>query len=90
MIVITGVAYSRDWHGLIPLHSTRADVERLLGPPRHSSDGVSIYSNDEGIIQIFFAGSKSFNFMITHNGRRIFALLELDLSNPSGYFVSIG
>lgn len=22
-----------DWHGVVPLHSTRADVERLLGQP---------------------------------------------------------
>ena len=28
----TGGAYAQGWRGIVPLHSTRADVERLLGP----------------------------------------------------------
>jgi hypothetical protein len=30
-LVLFGVSYGKDWHGIIPLRSTRADVERMLG-----------------------------------------------------------
>ena len=32
MIAATSVA-AKDWRGILPMHSTRADVEALLGPP---------------------------------------------------------
>jgi hypothetical protein len=36
---------AKDWRGLIPLHSTRADVEKLLGaPPPPPSDGHRQYT----------------------------------------------
>jgi hypothetical protein len=30
------------WHGLVPLHSSRADVERLLGPPEPGAEAVYV------------------------------------------------
>jgi hypothetical protein len=30
---VTAMGQARGWRGLVPLHSTRADVERQLGPP---------------------------------------------------------
>jgi hypothetical protein len=56
---------AKDWRGLIPLRSTRADVERLLGkPPSPPTDGTrvytlnkgrSIYFTDEGEVYIVYA-----------------------------------
>jgi len=60
----TSVA-AKDWRGLLPLHSTREDVEKLLGPPPPPSahpyrsyslsKGRSIYLLDEGEVYIVFA-----------------------------------
>ena len=60
LIAATSVA-AKDWRGILPMHSTRADVEALLGPPPASpgnyilSKGRSIYFLDEGEVYITFA-----------------------------------
>jgi hypothetical protein len=39
----------KDWRGILPLHSTRTDVERLLGPPSPPpKDGIMAFPNGEG------------------------------------------
>lgn len=49
-----GSLAAKDWRGILPLHSTRQDVERLLGPPGKSSPGYSSYSfADDEVIIIF-------------------------------------
>ena len=35
----SGYSYAKEWRSIIPLHSTRADVERLLGPPDDPNTG---------------------------------------------------
>jgi len=60
--------HAKEWRGIIPLHSTRADVEKLLGPPPPPpSDGSwiyslhagrSIYSLDESEVYIVYANSQ--------------------------------
>jgi len=35
-------AAGKAWRGIVPLHSTRADVERLLGPPNIEDSGYDI------------------------------------------------
>ena len=60
---------AKDWRGLTPLHSTRTDVEKLLGPPPPvPSDGTrvytlnnnrSIYFLDEGEIYIVYKRDES-------------------------------
>lgn len=45
---------AKDWRGILPLHSTRADVERLLGPPPDPTSPPR-YSLDEGEVHIVFA-----------------------------------
>jgi hypothetical protein len=37
---LSGHMAGRGWRDLVPLHSTRKDVERLLGPPRNQKDCV--------------------------------------------------
>lgn len=60
LIAATSVA-AKDWRGILPMYSTRADVEALLGPPpvpagRYAlSKGRSIYFLDEGEVYITFA-----------------------------------
>ena len=72
VIVVAALAFgfaseisAKDWRGLIPLRSTREDVEKLLGePPPPPADGTrfytlnkgrSIYFVDEGEVYIVFA-----------------------------------
>lgn len=68
LVLVLGSAGSlaaKDWRGILPLHSTREDVERLLGPPRdpsnHGTNVVavnksrSIYYLEEGEVYIVFA-----------------------------------
>lgn len=45
----------KNWKGIIPLHSTRADVERLLGPPPPPpKDGTRLYTPDPNSPLYFF------------------------------------
>jgi hypothetical protein len=36
-------AYAKDWRGIVPLHSVRSDVERLLGIPRIAGASFATY-----------------------------------------------
>ena len=44
----------KDWQGIIPLRSTRADVERILGRPKQNSDRASLYSLPREIVVISY------------------------------------
>lgn len=60
LIAASSVA-AKEWRGILPMHSTRADVEALLGPPPPSPGhyilhkGRSIYFLEEGEVYITFA-----------------------------------
>jgi hypothetical protein len=45
-------AEAKGWRGIVPLHSTRADVERLLGPPteQHTEYSVLYRTENETLI----------------------------------------
>ena len=61
MVVVlfsAGSLAAKDWRGILPLHSTRADVERLLGLPL-TVHGRSIYHLKEWEISFVFAEEKS-------------------------------
>ena len=68
MLSLPVVSFAKDWRGIIPMHSTRADVESLLGePPAPPKDGSrsytlnksrSIYFLDEGEVYIVFAEAR--------------------------------
>jgi hypothetical protein len=54
-----GEASAKEWRGLVPLRSTRADVERLLGPPpvgRNYADAVVYYTNNEEVLIRYSTG----------------------------------
>jgi len=44
------------WRGLVPLHSTRTDVERLLGAPTKSHGVASTYDTKNERVHIFYSG----------------------------------
>lgn len=54
---MTGLAQAQGWRGILPLHSTRADVERLLGPPAEScKDGCDYDTKNEGVFVRYSIG----------------------------------
>jgi hypothetical protein len=49
---------AKEWRGIVPLHSTRADVERVLGPP--VSDSLTgpckcLYHLEDMIVHVLYA-----------------------------------
>jgi hypothetical protein len=52
-LILAGVCQGKEWRGIIPLHSTRADVERLLGPP--SPIGKSVYETKDAVVIIDYS-----------------------------------
>ena len=38
VLAMVAVSQAKGWRGLVPLHSTRTDVERLLGAPKESAE----------------------------------------------------
>jgi hypothetical protein len=46
-----------NWRGIKPLHSTRADVERLLGAPKESTGVASTYDTGNEKVLIFYSTS---------------------------------
>jgi hypothetical protein len=53
VLTIAGSTSARGWRGLIPLHSTRADVERMLGKP--SGDCKCHYEADTEFVRVDYA-----------------------------------
>jgi hypothetical protein len=47
---------SKEWHGIIPLHSTRADVRRELGKPVFDGDGaIELFESEAGHVHVRYA-----------------------------------
>ena len=55
LLLITVPAQADGWRGIRPLHSTRTDVERLLGPPARNGMGISFYEFERERVQFYFA-----------------------------------
>ena len=64
VLISSSSAVAKHWRGILPMHSTRADVEALLGPPPpppkgravyELNQGRSIYYLEEGEVYIVFA-----------------------------------
>jgi hypothetical protein len=92
-ISISGFRAAQGWNNIVPLHSTRADVERLLGKPTDPGKKSSaVYELDKEVVLIFFAGgppcssSNGWNVMegtvvdITVTPKRQVMLTDLDSS----------
>jgi hypothetical protein len=49
LFCLVDVDYAKPWRGIVPLHSSRADVKRLLGKPLFDGNTrYNIYDSDEG------------------------------------------
>jgi hypothetical protein len=62
LLVLTRMSgpQANSWHGIVPLHSTRADVERALGPPTVDSkaaDAADYRTENERIFVLYSTGS---------------------------------
>jgi hypothetical protein len=50
---------AKDWRGIVPLHSTRADVKRLLGTPLfEEGTPADLYDVEEGRINFMYVVKK--------------------------------
>jgi hypothetical protein len=89
------LAQAERWRGITPLHSTRADVERLVGPPTTSHGVAFTYETKEERILVFYSAgpcknnvSEEWNvapdpvlsITIHPNARLLIANLKLDES----------
>ena len=61
LIIILGVVVScpaKEWRGIVPLHSTRSDVEQLLGKPQEDMEGILVsYRLSDVIVDIQYAAN---------------------------------
>jgi hypothetical protein len=48
-------AQAKDWRGIVPLHSSRVDVERLLGPPTTDRSDIVFYDYDAERVSIEYS-----------------------------------
>jgi hypothetical protein len=88
LITVAGVSQAKEWRGIVPLHSTRADVERLLGKPNAKYDRYDI-ENEEATF--FYSKGRCVNgwdvpldtvidIAVTFKQPRRLADLKLDLT----------
>jgi len=49
------VSQAKDWRGIVPLHSTRTEVEKLLGPPKNPSNQLATYKTESGMVTVMYA-----------------------------------
>ena len=50
--------YRNSWRGLIPLHSNRRDVEKLLGSPQRAWKSTADYETDHEMVTVKYAKGK--------------------------------
>jgi hypothetical protein len=56
VLCITDTSFAKAWRGIIPLHSTRADVRRLLGRPIIGEAGaIELYEREDGRVNVRYA-----------------------------------
>jgi hypothetical protein len=56
LITFASDASAKPWRGIIPLHSTRAQVRKLLGKPIIGGDGtLDLYELKEGRVHVMYA-----------------------------------
>ncbi len=55
MLSLAGFLQTAGWRGIVPLHSTREDVEHLLGAPQESHGVSSTYIRDDEKILVFYS-----------------------------------
>jgi hypothetical protein len=81
---------AQGWHGIVPLHSTRTDVERQLGLPRESRGLAATYDTDSERVLVFYSGERCnkgewnvprdtvVGFTVSPNSKVLLSSLKLD------------
>ncbi len=54
-LILCGVSFAKNWHGIIPLRSTRQDVERKLGLSSYGG-GYAYETEDERVFFTYSSG----------------------------------
>lgn len=102
LLFLSGAANAKDWRGIVPLHSTIEDVEKLLGKPPFNSRYV--YETEEGRVIFFYQSNpnvtcgKGYNtpfgtilfIEIESKKKPLLTDLNLDMSKFKRYFTCIG
>jgi hypothetical protein len=53
LLTVASLSHAKEWHGIVPLHSTRAEVERLLGPSTDPTKGhASIHKTKNEVVLV--------------------------------------
>jgi hypothetical protein len=56
LVAFANVAQAKPWRGIVPLHSTRAHVRKLLGKPIIGGEGpLDLYDVKEGRVRVMYA-----------------------------------
>ena len=56
ILLFSGLAAAKSWHGITPLYSTRSDVRKLLGKPVIGGDGaLELFEGEAGHIHVRYA-----------------------------------
>jgi hypothetical protein len=55
LFVLARESSAKEWRGIIPLHSNRADVERLLGQPFMDRGQTVVYKYDDGRVSVEYS-----------------------------------
>ena len=56
LLAFADVVAAKPWHGIVPLHSTRAQVRKLLGKPIIGGEGsIDLYDLREGRVHVMYA-----------------------------------
>lgn len=58
IVIAAGESAGKSWRGLIPLKSTRADVQRLLGKPIAGGGTIDLYEIEEGHVNVIYVGER--------------------------------
>ena len=59
ILLCAATVQSKGWRGIVPLHSTRSQVEQLLGPPTEQSSPYSVvYKTPSETIEIDYANGR--------------------------------
>ena len=61
LILLASTSSARSWHRIVPLHSTRDDVRKLLGKPTRPGDSYEDYDLPHYTVSILYATENVFN-----------------------------
>ena len=56
VLLVPSLSHAKEWNGILPLHSTRTDVERKLGgPDRATNQYASVYKTQNEVVFVLYA-----------------------------------